>query len=41
VPADWFYEWVRIDVKAKQPFAIALKNGALFAFAGLWESWKD
>jgi putative SOS response-associated peptidase YedK len=24
VPADAFYEWVRIDAKTKQPFAIAL-----------------
>jgi putative SOS response-associated peptidase YedK len=41
VPADWFYEWMRIDPKAKQPFAIALKDQSMFAFAGLWESWKD
>ena len=32
---------MRIDPKAKQPFAIALKNQPIFAFAGLWESWKD
>ncbi len=41
VPTDWFYEWMRIDPKAKQPFAIALKDQSMFAFAGLWESWKD
>jgi putative SOS response-associated peptidase YedK len=41
VPADWFYEWMKLDAKTKQPYAIALKDGALFAFAGLWESWKD
>jgi putative SOS response-associated peptidase YedK len=41
VPADWFYEWKKLDEKAKQPFAIGLENGALFAFAGLWETWKD
>jgi putative SOS response-associated peptidase YedK len=41
VPADWFYEWQKIDAKTKQPLAIALKDGALFALAGLWESWKD
>jgi putative SOS response-associated peptidase YedK len=41
VPADWFYEWMKIDAKTKQPYGIALKDGALFAFAGLWESWKD
>ena len=40
VPAEWFYEWQRIDEKTKQPFAIGLKDGSIFAFAGLWETWK-
>ncbi len=41
VPADGFYEWLRIDPKQKQPFAYTLRNGKLFAFAGLWDAWKD
>jgi putative SOS response-associated peptidase YedK len=41
VPADWFYEWQKLDAKTKQPFAIALADGALFAFAGLWETWRN
>lgn len=41
VPADWFYEWKKLDEKAKQPYAIAMKNDSLFAFAGLWETWRD
>ncbi len=41
VPADLFYEWMKLDTKTKQPFAIALKDGSLFAFAGRWETWKD
>src|ERR1019366_5759135 len=41
VPADWFYEWKKIDGKSKQPYAIALNDGSLFSFAGLWETWKD
>src|ERR1039458_10123763 len=41
VPADWLYEWQKIDDKTKQPYAIALKNDEMFAFAGLWETWKD
>jgi putative SOS response-associated peptidase YedK len=41
VPADWFYEWQKIDTKTKQPYAIGLKDGSLFAFAGLWETWKE
>jgi putative SOS response-associated peptidase YedK len=32
---------MRIDPKTKQPFAIALKDKSMFAFAGLWESWED
>ena len=41
VPADLFYEWQTIDAKRKQPFAIAMKDASIFAFAGLWEVWKD
>jgi putative SOS response-associated peptidase YedK len=41
VPADWFYEWQKIDAKTKQPYAIGLQDGSLFAFAGLWDAWKD
>ena len=41
VPADGFYEWQAIDAKKKQPWAIALKDGAPLAFAGLWDNWKD
>jgi len=41
VPADAFYEWQKLDAKTKQPFAIALKDGRPYAFAGLWEKWKD
>lgn len=41
VPADAFYEWQKLDAKTKQPFAIAMKDGKPYAFAGLWEKWKD
>ncbi len=41
VPADAFYEWQKLDAKNKQPFAIALKSGEPYAFAGLWERWRD
>ncbi|HTV13977.1 MAG TPA: SOS response-associated peptidase [Acidobacteriaceae bacterium] len=41
VPADGFYEWQKIDAKTKQPYAIALTDGAPLAFAGLWERWVD
>jgi len=39
-PADAFYEWRKGDAKSKQPFAIGLKSGEPFAFAGLWERWR-
>jgi putative SOS response-associated peptidase YedK len=38
VPANGFYEWQSHGAK-KQPYKIALRNGALIAFAGLWEKW--
>ena len=80
VPANWFYEWKKLDAKAtaepelmhpgstpaewlvpqeqatfhdltqgrtysgsarKQPYAVAMKDRGLFAFAGLWERWTD
>jgi putative SOS response-associated peptidase YedK len=41
VPADAFYEWQKLDAKRKRPFAIALKSNEPYAFAGLWEKWKD
>jgi putative SOS response-associated peptidase YedK len=39
VLADGFYEWQKTGSKKKQPFHIRLRNGGLFAFAGLWETW--
>jgi putative SOS response-associated peptidase YedK len=41
VPAGWFYEWKKLDAKTKQPYAIAMKDGGMFAFAGLWDTWTD
>ena len=39
VPADLFYEW-RAAEGGKVPHAIARGDGAMLAFAGLWEWWK-
>ena len=39
VLADGFYEWRKMDRK-KQPYLFRLRDGASFAFAGLWEHWE-
>jgi putative SOS response-associated peptidase YedK len=42
LPVDGFYEWKAIKgQRAKQPYAIAMKDGAPFGIAGLWENWRD
>jgi putative SOS response-associated peptidase YedK len=40
IPADGFYEW-RKTGKTKQPYCFEVNEGKLFAFAGLWDRWKD
>ena len=40
IPADGFYEWQRKG-NTKQPFCFEVSDGELFAFAGLWDRWKD
>jgi len=39
-PADGFYEWKR-TATSKQPYCVEVNEGELFAFAGLWDGWKD
>ncbi|MCO6418410.1 SOS response-associated peptidase [Siccirubricoccus sp. KC 17139] len=39
VTADGFYEWPQ-EGRTRQPFAVALRDGAPIAFAGLWEGWR-
>jgi putative SOS response-associated peptidase YedK len=39
VPADGFFEWRR-EGKRKLPHYITLRDGGLFAIAGLWERWR-
>jgi putative SOS response-associated peptidase YedK len=41
VPADAFYEWQKQGGKTTQPHAILPEEGGFFAFAGLWERWKN
>lgn len=42
VPATGFYEWQRpAGTGAKQPYFIHPKDQALFAFAGIFDTWHD
>jgi len=41
IPADGFYEWKKLAGKTKQPYAFALQSGEPFAFAGLWDAWRE
>jgi putative SOS response-associated peptidase YedK len=41
VPADGFYEWRPLSAKQKQPHSFAMRSGEPFAFAGLWDAWKE
>ena len=38
VPADGFYEWVHSG--RKLPYRFTLQDESLFAFAGIWDSWR-
>jgi putative SOS response-associated peptidase YedK len=40
IVADGFYEWQRRPGLAKQPHHITRADGAPFAFAGLWSTWR-
>ena len=40
IPADGFYEWQRAGA-ARQPVRVTLASGEPFAFAGIWDAWRD
>jgi putative SOS response-associated peptidase YedK len=39
LPADGFYEWQKVG-RQKHPLHFRMRDGRLFAFAGLWERWN-
>jgi putative SOS response-associated peptidase YedK len=41
VVTDGFYEWKKLTVKDKKPYAIAMADGGQMVMAGLWAKWKD
>ncbi len=40
IPANGFYEWKQ-ESGRKQPYYVCPAQEELFAFAGLWEAWRD
>ena len=40
IPADGFYEWARTG-KGKQAYCFEVNDGQLFAFAGIWDRWRN
>jgi len=41
VPASAFYEWPEAGKPPKQPYLFELTDAGMFAFAGIWDAWKD
>jgi putative SOS response-associated peptidase YedK len=41
IPGDGFYEWQKLGPKEKQPYNFGLVDDGLFAFAGLWDRWRN
>jgi putative SOS response-associated peptidase YedK len=41
IPADVFYEWQDIPgQKRRKPYAVAIRDGGIFALGGVWEAWR-
>ncbi len=40
IPADAFYEWSK-QGKQKSPFCFSMADDSLFAFAGVWDRWRN
>ncbi len=40
IPADGFFEWRKRHGK-REPYCVRLRDGDLFAFAGLWDQWQS
>jgi putative SOS response-associated peptidase YedK len=42
VPVDCFFEWRKVKgARAKEPYAVAMKDRTPFAIAGVWENWRQ
>jgi len=40
IPADGFYEWAKKG-RDKVPFCVTVADDSVFAFAGIWDRWKN
>ena len=40
IPSDGFFEWQAVEGGGKQPVYFRRKDGDLFGFAGLWDTWR-
>ena len=40
IPTNGFYEWQQLE-RGKQPYFIRMRDGMIFAFAGLWDRWES
>jgi putative SOS response-associated peptidase YedK len=41
IPADGWFEWAARPDGTRQPYYLTPDDGAVLAFAGLWEVWRD
>jgi putative SOS response-associated peptidase YedK len=41
IPADGFYEWLKLDAKTKVPHLFQMQDESPFGFGGLWEEWTS
>lgn len=41
IPADGFYEWQKLGRARKQPYYLHRADDRPFAFAGIWDRWRD
>lgn len=41
IPSDGYYVWRQVSRKGRIPYRVVWRQGALFAFAGIWEEFED
>ncbi len=41
IVVDGWYEWTTLPSRRRQPYAIRMPDRSVFAFAGLWDTWRS